>query len=142
MVHASDANLEVHVKKLVAPILVATMAAFALTGCSPDSQAETSDSNEVVATNSVEAGTIIDVRTPEEFAEGHLQDAVNIDVSDPGFEDAISDLDPNGQYTVYCRSGNRSAQAVAIMQQNGFTNVTDAGGMADAATALDIEIVK
>mgnify|MGYP002735227033 FL=1 len=129
-------------KKVVAPVLAITMAAFALAGCSGDNQSQSADGNEVAATSVVEAGTIIDVRTPEEFAEGHLQDAVNIDINDPGFEDAISELDPNGQYTVYCRSGNRSAQATALMEQMGFTNVTDAGGMEAASGALDVEIVK
>lgn len=64
---------------------------------------------------------ILDVRTPEEFAAGHIEGAVNIDVSGSGFEAALGELDPEVPYAVYCRSGNRSATALAVMEHLGFT---------------------
>jgi rhodanese-related sulfurtransferase len=67
--------------------------------------------------------TLIDVRTPEEFATGHLDGAVNIDLQGAGFGAAVADLDPSGTYAVYCRSGNRSAVAVAYLQDHGFDSV-------------------
>jgi phage shock protein E len=67
--------------------------------------------------------TILDVRTPEEFAEGHIAGAINIPVEYPDFIDRVSELDPNGTYAVYCRSGNRSQPAVAGMQQVGITGI-------------------
>lgn len=73
---------------------------------------------------------VIDVRTPEEFAEGHLPDAVNIDLQG-SFEDEIATLDPDATYVVYCRSGNRSAVAAATMAEAGFTDVYDLGGIVD-----------
>jgi rhodanese-related sulfurtransferase len=89
----------------------------------------------------VDADTVVvDVRTPAEFAEGHLDGAVNIDVSAPGFATVIADLPVAGSYVVYCRSGNRSAQAVAQMEQLGFTDVFDAGGLDQAATSTGLDI--
>ena len=64
--------------------------------------------------------TIIDVRTPEEFAEGHIEGAINIPVEYPDYIDRVSRLDPNGTYAVYCRSGNRSQPAVAGMASAGI----------------------
>ena len=84
---------------------------------------------------------MIDVRTPEEFAEGHLDGAVNLDVQSGRFDAELAALDPEGEYFVYCRSGNRSAAAAATMAEAGFTDVTDLGGLQDAADATGIEIV-
>ncbi len=66
--------------------------------------------------------TIIDVRTVQEFTQGHLPGAVNIDVSSPAFTTQIAGLDPSAPYAVYCHSGNRSGVAVDAMTGQGFTN--------------------
>jgi rhodanese-related sulfurtransferase len=73
--------------------------------------------------------TLIDVRTPEEFAAGHLEGAVNIDAEDPSFADRIAELPTDGAYVVYCRSGRRSALAATAMREAGFTDVSDIGGI-------------
>ena len=75
---------------------------------------------EVVASPDV---TIVDVRTPEEFAQGHIDGAVNIPVEFPDFIDRVSELDPAGTYAVYCRSGNRSQPAVAGMASVGINGI-------------------
>jgi len=67
--------------------------------------------------------TIVDVRTPQEFAEGHIEGAVNIPVELPDFMDRVSELDPSGTYAVYCRSGNRSQPAVAGMASIGINGI-------------------
>ena len=67
--------------------------------------------------------TTIDVRTPEEFASGHLVGAVNYNVEGPDFAAQIAGLDPAGVYAVYCRSGNRSQVAVAAMSQAGINGI-------------------
>jgi phage shock protein E len=67
--------------------------------------------------------TILDVRTPEEFAEGHIEGAVNIDHGSPGFGDIVGELDKDATYAVYCRSDNRSGQAVQRMLSEGFTDL-------------------
>lgn len=72
--------------------------------------------------------TIVDVRTPQEYAQGHLPGAVNVDVSSPDFAAQIETLDPSAPYAVYCRSGNRSGVAVATMAERGFTNAYHLGG--------------
>lgn len=72
--------------------------------------------------------TVIDVRTPEEYAEGHLEGAQLIDFYSDTFAEQIASLDPDDDYLVYCRSGNRSGQAVALMQQHGIDQVWDLQG--------------
>lgn len=75
---------------------------------------------------------IIDVRTPEEFAAGHVEGALNIPVEFPDFAAQISALDPNATYAVYCRSGNRSAAATQQMASLGYLHIFDLnGGFAD-----------
>ena len=71
---------------------------------------------------------IIDVRTPEEFAEGHLPGADLIDISDPDFVDRIEALDRSATYFVYCRSDNRSGQATALMADLGFDSIYELEG--------------
>lgn len=85
--------------------------------------------------------TVMDVRTPEEFAAGHLEGAQNLDISSPQFAAALATLPKDGRYVVYCRSGNRSADAVEEMTAAGFTNVVDAGGLQEAATSTGLPVV-
>lgn len=66
---------------------------------------------------------VIDVRTPEEYAEGHIAEAILIDFYAEDFRDEIARLDREKAYFVYCRSGNRSGQAVEIMRELGFVEV-------------------
>lgn len=119
-------------KKIFALIAVALVATFALAACAPAAEPVTVGPDTI----------IIDVRTPAEYAEGHLDGAVNIDVQDANFGTILSQLPTDGEYVVYCRSGNRSAQAVEIMKASGFTNVIDAGGVSDASSATGIAIVQ
>ncbi|MGC1631232.1 MAG: rhodanese-like domain-containing protein [Gelidibacter sp.] len=64
---------------------------------------------------------IIDVRTQEEVNEGYIPNAIHLDIyKGQEFIDAIEKLDPDKSYYVYCRSGARSGQACAIMNQLGF----------------------
>jgi phage shock protein E len=79
--------------------------------------------------------TLIDVRTPAEVAEGALVGARNLDLQGPDFVGAVSELPRDEPYFVYCRSGNRSAQAIEIMRELGFTDLVDGGGFADLVAA-------
>lgn len=103
---------------------------FGLTACAP---AEPVD----IGSDTV----IVDVRTPEEYAGGHLDGAVNVNLQSGSFEQDILAFPLDGDYVVYCRSGNRSAQAAAIMADLGFENVHDAGSVQSASTATGIAIV-
>jgi rhodanese-related sulfurtransferase len=66
---------------------------------------------------------VLDVRTPQEFAAGHLKGALNIDIYQDNFYSRIDKLDKKATYLVYCRTSNRSTAAVGYMQQNGFKNL-------------------
>lgn len=76
---------------------------------------------------------ILDVRTQEEFAEGYIPGAVQIDFyQGQGFLDGLEELDKSRNYYVYCRSGVRSEQACAVMQSIGFSNTYNLpGGIMD-----------
>lgn len=63
---------------------------------------------------------LLDVRTPAEFNEGHIPNAVNIDVLAEYFSADIETLDKSKEYAVYCRSGKRSVDAAYVMGEAGF----------------------
>jgi len=71
---------------------------------------------------------LIDVRTPDEFSEGHLKNALNIDINGDDFEKQLQTLDKNAPVYVYCRSGGRSTKAVEQMKQMGFREIYELEG--------------
>ena len=83
---------------------------------------------EALALIEAQGPTVLDVRTPQEYATGHLAEARNVALGDD-FATAVASLPRSGTYVVYCASGNRSAQAASIMAELGFTDVVDAGGL-------------
>lgn len=79
---------------------------------------------------------VVDVRTPAEFASGHLANAVNIDVEAADFTDQVTKLDPTRTYAVYCRSGNRSQTATTQLAAAGITGIYELeGGINDWVAA-------
>ncbi len=74
----------------------------------------------------------LDVRTPEEIAEKSKPGSLNLDFRSPSFLAELQKLDKNGTYKVYCRSGNRSGQAVQIMMTLGFKDAENIGTIEDA----------
>jgi thioredoxin 1 len=73
---------------------------------------------------------IVDVRTPEEFTNGHILNAINININSESFEGEISKLDKNKPVFVYCLSGSRSSNAARDMRAKGFKEVFElSGGM-------------
>jgi rhodanese-related sulfurtransferase len=77
-------------------------------------------------------GVLLDVRTPEEFNEGHLGNAMNIDYKNSDFKDQLQKLDKTKPYFVYCKAGVRSEKATEIMKEQGFTEVYHMKGGIDA----------
>jgi len=71
---------------------------------------------------------IIDVRTPQEFAEEHIENAINLDYRSETFRDELNQLDKNKTYLIYCRSGGRSGNALAIMVALNFREVYNISG--------------
>jgi rhodanese-related sulfurtransferase len=83
---------------------------------------------------------VLDVRTPEEFAEGHLDGAVLVDFYDADFADQLAALDPEVPYLVYCQSGNRSGQTLSMMEQIGFESAVDVDGGIVAWSAAGLPV--
>lgn len=71
---------------------------------------------------------LIDVRTIEEFGEGHLKNAKNICVTDDDFKEKVAKLNRDEPVYLYCRSGKRSARAGEILREMGFTEIYDMDG--------------
>lgn len=119
---------------------LATASMIALTGCSssptPQSSNTTTPSIEIT-----HATVILDVRTEQEWNEGHLDGAELLDFTGGDFTQALPDLDPDADYVLYCRSGNRAGQAAALMDDAGFDSVINAGSVTEAATATGLDIV-
>ncbi len=83
------------------------------------------DSDEVENLWRARRAIVLDVRRPEEFAAGHIPGALNLNVEDPGFEDAARNLDVNKTYVVHCAHGIRSAKAAEKLQALNFPSVFD-----------------
>lgn len=95
--------------------------------------AQTSGNNDVTVTEAQEMiksdkVVIIDVRTPEEYEKGHLENATLINFFDEDFDQKIAELPKDQEYIVYCHSGNRSGKAVKKMEAAGFTNAHNMTG--------------
>jgi phage shock protein E len=72
--------------------------------------------------------TVLDIRTAPEVAQVRIPGAVNIDLFSPDFAQRIAELDRDGTYLLYCRSGSRTAAARQLMSQLGFRDVADVHG--------------
>ncbi len=119
------------VKKILTAILLVFGVTLGVAACSTASE----------PVGLAEGTVIIDVRTPGEFASGHLEGALNIDVQSPDFAAQVSQLDPNQEYFIYCRSGNRSGQAISQMTNMGFTNMINGGSVEQASNYSGIPVI-
>lgn len=117
-------------KKILATLSVLLGASLVLVGCQSAEPVDLSEDT-----------VIIDVRTPAEFASGHLDGAINIDVQSPDFAERIMELDKDGDYFVYCRTGNRSGQAIQKMNDMGFSDMINGGGVNEASELSGIPVV-
>lgn len=80
---------------------------------------------------------VLDVRTPAEYARGHLAGAVNVDLAAPDFSGRMAalGLDPAQPVYLYCRSGNRSGTAARLLRDMGFAEAYNVGGLDALARA-------
>ncbi|MEQ1735429.1 MAG: rhodanese-like domain-containing protein [Rhodoglobus sp.] len=118
--------------RLIATIAVAATVTLGIAACAPTAEPIAVSSDTIV----------LDVRTPDEFASGHLEGAINLDVQSAEFDGLAAQLPLDAEYVVYCRSGNRSAAAIQRLEALGFTSLTDAGGMEAAAASTGLAIVR
>ena len=110
-------------------LLVIVASVFALTACGTVGGVVTNlsvpDFAKKITDNSV---VLLDVRTPGEFVSGHIAGAKNVDFDAASFASEILKLDKTKTYAVYCRSGNRSGQAAALMAKDGFKSIFNLEG--------------
>ena len=139
-----------HVRLLAIAITLGAVAGACSSGDSEPAESGSTDSGVRLVTPEDGAAiqenppaelVILDVRTPEEFAEGHIEGAVMIDFYREDFADQLAGLDPDVPYLVYCRSGNRSGQTAAILEELGFSDVADVDGGINAWTGLGLPTV-
>jgi phage shock protein E len=109
--------------------------AAAPTASATDADSSTASAQLPGVAAEAEGRTLLDVRTPAEVAEGHLAGALLIDLQGPDFRAAVDELPRDEPYLVYCRSGNRSGQAIEIMRELGFTDLVNGGAFDDLAEA-------
>lgn len=104
--------------------LFAILGILALAYCGKSGAESPSTGGKAAIVQAISKGAlIVDVRTPEEFAGGHYQNAINIPVDQVESRLADFGADKNRPIVVYCRSGNRSGMALRILQQNGYAHV-------------------
>ncbi len=70
-------------------------------------------------------GVLLDIRTPQEYNDGHIPNSILMNIYDSTFADDIQKLDREKNYYLYCRSGNRSHHAGVLMKNLGFKNVSN-----------------
>jgi len=92
------------------------------------------EKGEVIKVNLVDAltfkkklknSTLIDIRTPQEFKYGHIENAININFFDKDWMDQFAKFDKNKPIFIYCRSGNRTGSMSRKLLKNGYTQVYD-----------------
>ena len=129
--------------------LVAAVILLALAGCGGDSSTATASIETISPAEAADllgappdGLVVLDVRTPDEFATGHLPDAVNLDYQSAGFADGLGALDREAPYLLYCRTDNRSGEVREMMRSLGFRDVheIDGGIVAWAEAGLPIEM--
>jgi len=112
-------------------LATAALGAVVIAGCSSATSAAVETvapetAAEIITTESDEV--VLDIRTPEEYDQGIIEGAINIDFYDDDFAVQLDALDKDAHYVVYCNSGNRSGQANSIFEDLGFTDVTEIDG--------------
>ena len=111
--------------------------AVVLIGCAQRKETAAGADETLVPENAL----IIDVRTAEEFSEGHLENAINVPLQNISNISSVAP-DKNTALYLYCRSGRRVKMAIAELKKLGYTNLHDLGGMQEAAAKLKKNIVK
>ena len=119
-------------------ILTVMLTALVLTGCTMNSSSGTDTGADAIRAAEAyqmmqeeDDEIVVDVRTADEYAEAHIPGAILIPNESIGDTEPALLPDKDARIMVYCRSGNRSAQAAAKLVKMGYTNVYDFGGIKD-----------
>ena len=122
--------------RTLAPGLVLILIVALLTSCGSDGDNSAEEGFALVSPGDAAALLedrpadliVLDVRTPDEYDEGHIDGSIMLDFYEADFADRLAQLDPEVPYLVYCRSGNRSGQTTQLMEDLGFSTVYDVDG--------------
>jgi rhodanese-related sulfurtransferase len=107
-------------------MVLAVMLAYAMTAMAADAPAiKKVGVDEFEKLWKEKTNVVLDVRTPGEFANGHIPGAVNIDVKSPDFAKKTAELDKDKTYLVHCAAGVRSARACDMLAAKGFKSLVD-----------------
>jgi thioredoxin 1 len=124
--------ITVMIKNKIGSVMMVFALLAIFTSCNAQPQVNTTQFEQAMkASNTV----LVDVRTPQEFASGHIDKAVNIDIYDRSFQTKALALDKSKTVLVYCRSGSRSAQAATFFRKQGYQVVDLAGGIGSWTSA-------
>ena len=130
------------IRALAISSLLVSCGALALTGCSGSSGSGASASAHTAPADAKATGpvVIIDLRSAEEYKQGHLEGAANYDFSSGTFSKEISGLDRNAQYQIY-GTDDQPKMASAVMRNAGFPSVTDLGTLDAAKKTTGAKVV-
>ncbi len=111
-------------KRVLSAVIALTAGVLLLAGCSSNKGAITNTNVKDFSAIAQQTNVVIlDVRTPGEFSQGHIEGAMNIDVEASTFDSEIAKLDKSKTYAVYCHSGRRSGIATQSMAKMGFKHL-------------------
>lgn len=100
-----------------------TFCAAAMLSVFVNAEVKNISATEAQALLSSEEVIVLDIRTPEEFAEGHIPGAINIDYYAEDFAEQVVSLDSSKTYLVHCRSGGRSGRSMSVFKEHNFSHV-------------------
>lgn len=120
-------------KKFKMSTVMILLISISFLNCAQDKKTEKSNETvEIISIDKLEKADntiqLIDVRTPEEYKDGYIKDAININFKDDDFIDQVSKLDKDKPIYVYCMVGGRSGQSAAQLKEAGFKKVYDFKG--------------
>lgn len=116
---------------------------FLTLGCSQaEDAAKNVDPKAAQALIADQKATVLDIRTPEEFAEGHIPNAKNVDFFSKSFRETLEKLDKDAPIVMHCQSGGRSGQALPIFKELGFTKVFHMKGGFSAWSKAGLPVAK
>ncbi len=116
---------------------------FLTLGCSQaEDAAKNVDPKAAQALIADQKATVLDIRTPEEFAEGHIPNAKNVDFFSKSFRETLEKLDKDAPIVMHCQSGGRSGQALPIFKELGFTKVFHMNGGFSAWSKAGLPVAK
>ncbi len=116
-------------RRVILPLIILSLVAAACGTATQTGVVQVSTDDAYAITSAPPADLVVlDVRTPEEFSEGHLTNAVNVDFYADDFAGNLAALDKDVPYVLYCRSGNRSGTTAEQMRSLGFSEVYEIDG--------------